>query len=515
MPTPVPPRAVVRRAARPLGYRGLAVVLLTTIVVGVLGACTTPSAGPPPSTELVVGATAIPPTLDATSNDAAAIPQVMLYNVYQTMVKLDSDGKLVGLLATEWTVSEDNLTYTFTLDPQATFAGGRAVTAQDVVWSMNRVKSSGVAVLKAQMAVVDTAKATDDHTVTVTLSKPSNAWLFNMSQTAGMVLDSTRTDFANATAGSGPYELESWTKGSDLVLRQRADYAGTTPHFTKVTFRYFSDPNAENAAMLSGGLDILSNLQAPQAIDQFADPSRFTVVDGTTNGEVVLSFNHQTKVMQDQRVRQAINYAIDRRALVDTVWNGKGALIGSMVPPTDPWYEDLSGTYPYDPAKARQLLADAGYASGELKLRLRLPTLPYATASGQFVASALTDVGIEVATDELEFPARWLDLVFTQADYDMSIIAHVEPRDIVKYGQPSYYWRYDNPEVQRLLAQADAGTADQQVTDMKKVAKILADDAAADWLFLLPNLVVTTTGVTGVPKNATGLSFDLSQIARS
>jgi len=492
------------------------VACLAVWMAVVLAGCTgTPQGLPSASDDLVVGATAEPPTLDATSNDAAAIPQVMLYNVYQTLVKLDGNGAFQPLLATAWKVSSDNLTYTFTLDRRANFAGGRALTAKDVVWSIHRVQRSGVKVLKAQMAVVASAVATDEHTVTVKLTKPSNQWLFTMTQTAGMVFDSTKTDFASATAGSGPYAVTSWTKGASLVLTQRSDYWATKPQFGTVTFRYFSDPNAMNASMLSGDLDIISNLQAPQAIDQFADPSRFTVIDGTTNGEVVMSFNFQTKALQDKRVRQAISYAIDRKALLQTVWNNKGTLIGSMVPPTDPWYSDLSNTYPYDPAKAKQLLADAGYGPGKLRLRLRLPTLPYATASGQFVASALKDVGINVVTDELEFPARWLDVVFTKADYDMSIIAHVEPRDIVKYGQPGYYWRYNNPRVQKLLVEADEGSADQQITDMKKVAKILADDAVADWLFLLPNLVITKRDITGLPKNATGLSFDLSQVARS
>lgn len=515
----LPRSGVLRSAAPGGGVRRRPVRALVIMIVVALLATTAACSGGDAKTDstLVVGATAEPPTLDATSNDAAAIPQVLLYNVYQTLVRLDDNGDFQPLLATSWDVSSDQRTYTFHLDPAATFAGGRHVTADDIVWNINRVKKSGVKVLKNQLGVVKTATAKDEHTVVVTLSGPSNLWLFNMSQTAGMVFDSTKTDFATTTAGSGPYELGSWTKGSDLVLTERNDFAGPKPSFRQVTFRYFSDPNAMNAAMLSGGLDIISNLQAPQAIDQFNDPSKFTITDGTTNGEVVMSFNFKTTALQDKRVRQAINYAIDRKALLQTVWNGKGMLIGSMVPPTDPWYEDLSNTYPYDPAKARALLKEAGYGPGgkQLTLRLRLPTLPYATASGQFVASALTDVGITIKTDELEFPARWLDVVFTKGDYDMSIVAHVEPRDIVKYGDPTYYWHYDNPTVRTLLARADAGTPEQQVTDMKKVAKILADDAASDWLFLLPNLVVTKADIHGVPKNSTGLSFDLSTITRS
>jgi len=145
---------------------------------------------------------------------------------------------------------------------------------------------------------------------------------------------------------------------------------------------------------------------------------------------------------------------------------------------------------------------------------MRLPVVPYATASGQFVASQLKDVGITVKTDELEFP-RWLDQVFTHADYDISIVAHVEPRDLVRFADPTYYFRYDNHRFRRLVAQADAGTEAQQLTDLRAAAKLLADDAAADWLFLLPNLVVTTSRVHGVAKNATTLSFDLTPLSKT
>jgi peptide/nickel transport system substrate-binding protein len=504
-------------------HRGRLTAGLLALLMGWVGlaACGGTPATPsdPATATLTVGATAQPPSLDATGQDAAAVAQVMLYNVYETLVRIDGDGTMEPLLAQRWEVSPDRKTYTFTLDPKAKFASGRQVIAADVVWNIERIKNdaSVTAVNKGQLAVVKSAKAQGDDTVVVTLSRPSNSWLYNMTSTAGMIYDSKASvDFQTATAGSGPYTLDRWTKGSDLVLKRNDAYWGNPSHFATVTFRYFSDPNAMNAAMLSGGIDVISNLQAPQALGQFADPSRFTVINGSTNGEVVMSLNNTAPALKDKQVRQAINDAIDREALVKTVWAGQGQLIGSMVPPTDPWYTDLSETYPYNPTKAKQLLAAAGYGPDKpLKLRMRLPTLPYATASGQFVQSQLKDVGIDAQIDELEFPARWVDQVLLKGDYDISIIAHVEARDIVKFANPDYYFHYDNPEVQKLVAAADVGTEQQQTDDLRRVAQILADDAAADWLFLLPNLVVTTAQVNGVPRNATTLSFDLTTITKT
>jgi peptide/nickel transport system substrate-binding protein len=238
------------------------------------------------------------------------------------------------------------------------------------------------------------------------------------------------------------------------------------------------------------------------------------VIEGTTNGEVVLSFNNATAPFTDKRVRQAARYAIDHKALLDTCWAGRGTLIGSMVPPTDPWFEDLKSLYPHDVAKARSLLAAAGRTG--VTVRLRVPTLPYATSCGQVVKSQLEQVGFTVHLDELEFPAAWLTTVFTNADYDMSIVAHVEPRDMgAVFGNPDYYTRYDNPAFRQALAAADQGTQAQQVQEMRKAARLLAQDAAADWLFLLPNLTVADKNITGLPKNAITESFDLSLLARS
>ena len=211
----------------------------------------------------------------------------------------------------------------------------------------------------------------------------------------------------------------------------------------------------------------------------------------------------------DKKARQAVRYAIDHKALLETAWAGHGTLIGSMVPPTDPWYEDRTGDYPYDPAKAKELLGGK-----QLNVKLRIPNLPYAVSAAQVVKSQLAEVGITADIDPLEFPARWLDVVFQQGDYDMSIIQHVEPRDMGIFADKDYYFHYDNPKFGELLEAADKGSEQEQVDDLKKAAKLLSDDAAADWLFLFPNLIVAEKGVTGLPKNAISEAFDFTTIAK-
>lgn len=480
-------------------------------LAGCTGTAPDPSSPASPRRTLDVGATLEPATMDLTTSDAASIPQLLLYNVYETLLKVNADGDIRPLLASRWDASTDGRTYTFTLDPLAKFASGEPVTAAAAAASINKLRQAPSATIRSQLAVVSDAVATDVHTLTVSLSRPSNNWLYAMTSTPGIIMDPASGDLATQPMGSGPFALGTWTKGDRISLVKNASYWGTPTRLDEVTFRYYTDPNAMVSAMLSGDLDIISNLTSPASLPVFADTSRFTTLVGTTNGEVVLGMNHARPAFADRRVRQAVCHAIDRKALLDTVWAGKGTLIGSMVVPTDPYFEDLSNMYPYDPALARSLLAQAG--ASNLSLALRVPVTKYATDSAQFIASQLAQVGITANVEELDFSGRWLPEVFTNGDYDLTIVAHVEPRDIVKFANPAYYWHYDNPEFQTAIADADAAPAAQFNDDMKKAARILADDAAADWLFVLPSLIIVGNGVTGVAANATTLSFDLTTIA--
>ena len=464
---------------------------------------------------LNVGATTEPTGMDPATDTGAGTPFVLLSNVYETLVRIDEKGEIKPLLARSWSASSDGSVYTFKLEPNATFASGRPVDAAAVIASFERTRNgeSTTEVLKKQMGRVKEMRAVDEHTVEVALTGPSRRWLYDITSTAGIIYDlSSEQNLSEQPAGSGPYVFSRHDIGSMVSLVRNNAYWGTGPRVDEVNFRYYSDANAMVAAMLSGELDIVSNLTVPQSVGQFSDTSRFKVLEGTTNG--VLGFNHSNPALADLKVRQAINYAIDRKAILDGAWGGKGTLIGSMVPPTDPWYEDLSNTYPHDSAKAKQLLEEAGYASG-LTLRLRVPTLPYGPPVAKLVAAQLREVGIDVSVEELDF-STWLKQVYSQHDYDMTVVAHVEPWDLSQFANPNYYWQYNNPQFTELISKADgSATEEEQETTLKQAAKMLADDAAADWLFLLPNLVITTTEISGITTNTTGLSFDMTHVATS
>ncbi|MDX6263716.1 MAG: peptide/nickel transport system substrate-binding protein, partial [Kribbellaceae bacterium] len=307
------------------------------------GSGTSSGSSPGGDQSLTVGLVAEPASLDFTTTDGAAIPQALLGNVYNGLVKQDEAGKIVPDLAKSWTVSPDRKTYTFELVDNAKFTNGAAFTAADAVFSINRVKTAWTTSLKSAMDVVASAKAVSPTQLQVTLAKPSNDWLFRMTTRIGAMFSQTGiAKLATDPVGTGPYKFGSWKRGDSIVLQRNDAYWGTKPFFNQVTLKYFKDPTALNNALLTGTINVISTVQAPEALTQFTSNSKYQVIEGTTNGEVVLSFNNSRPVFKDVRVRQAIRQAIDHKALLDTCFAGRGKLIGSMVPPTDPWYEDLT-----------------------------------------------------------------------------------------------------------------------------------------------------------------------------
>ncbi|MFE6157641.1 ABC transporter substrate-binding protein [Streptomyces sp. NPDC056486] len=468
-----------------------------------------------PGDAVTIGLTAEPANLDFTKTDGAAIPQALLYNVYENLVKLDQKGEIKPSLARSWSLSKDRRTYTFQLVKDAKFSNGAPFTAEDAKFSIERVAAKWTVALKAPMSVVDTVKAVSPGELKVTLKKPSNDWLYRMTTRIGAMFSRTGVDkLATDPVGTGPYEVRKWNRGDSITLARRDDYWGSAPHFGSVTLKYFKDPTAMNNALLTGTIDVIGVMQSPDSLYRFENNPKYQVIEGSTNGEVLLTLNNGSGPLRSKKARQAVRHAIDHKALVDTCWAGRGKPIGSMVPPTDPWYQDLTDLYPYDRDKAKKLLKESGEAGRTL--RLRIPTLPYATACGTVVKSQLEQAGFKVALDQLEFPAAWLTTVLKNADYDMTIMSHVEPRDMrTVFGDKNYYTRYDNPEFRRLLEKADLGSEKEQVGTVRKAARMLSEDAAADWLFLLPNLTVADADITGLPVNSVTESLDLTGLGRS
>jgi peptide/nickel transport system substrate-binding protein len=201
-------------------------------------------------------------------------------------------------------------------------------------------------------------------------------------------------------------------------------------------------------ALLAGDVDGTNNF-ATEALAVFEGNPQFKVLVGTTEGETILSTNNKKPPFDDIKVRQAMAHAIDRQAIIDGATYGYGVPIGSHFAPHNPYYVDLTGTYPHDIEKARALLAEAGLPDG-FSATLKLPPVAYARLSGQIIASQFAEVGIKLELINVEW-AQWLEDVYANHDFDLTVISHVEPFDIGNYANPDYYFGYDNPEFQALI----------------------------------------------------------------
>ncbi len=462
---------------------------------------------------LVVGSQVAPPTLDPTVNAAAAIDEVVDYNVFQHLVELQPDGQVVPVLATSWTTSKGGKVYTFTIRKGVRFSNGDPMTPADVVFSLeNVIRHPKTFPYAADLGATSaTAVGTDE--VAVTLSSPSWSFLFNLASYAiGDVLDPrTVSKLATDPIGTGPYTVTGEVPNYSVTLGLNPYYWGTKPGVAGAEFRYFTNANAEDAALESGQIDVIDNLASPQELSTFkSDPSKYVVVSGLTNGKVQLTINNAAGPLSSKLVRQAINMAISKKTIIDVAAAGLSVPIGTDTVPSDPYYIDLSKLYPYDPAKAKQLLAKAGYPNG-FSTTLTLPPYYYAQLAGPVVQSELGAIGIKVTIKNVQWPL-WLSQVFEGGNFDLTIIDHAEARDVPNYADPTYYWHFAGARtVASQLAAANAApTRHAWIAGMRTVLREIAHDAVNDWLYVLPDLSVHLKGVVGLPESFYTESFDIT-----
>jgi peptide/nickel transport system substrate-binding protein len=464
-------------------------------------------------TDLTMGMVLEPPHLDPTGGAAAAIDEVDYANVFEGLTRIDRNGEVKPALAESWTISDDGLTYTFKLHDGVKFHDGTDMTAEDVKFSLDRAMApESTNAQKALFEPIESVEVVDPTTVVVKLKRPTGHFLFNMGWgDAVIVAPETADNNKSDPVGTGPFKFGEWVAGDHITLVKNPNYWGAPVALDKATFKIIPDPAAATAALMAGDVDAFSLFPAPEARAQFEADPRFKVAVGSTEGETILAINNGRKPFDDPRVRQAIAHAIDRQAIIDGAMFGLGTPIGSHFAPHHPAYFDLTGTYPYDPEKARELLKEAGYPDG-FEATLKLPPPSYARRGGEIVADQLGKVGIKLEIIPVEW-AQWLEQVFKGKDYDLTIVSHTEPMDIGIYARDDYYFDYHNPAFKAVMDQLAAETDTQKRYDlMRQAQKILAVDAVNGYLFELAKLGIWNAKIEGLWENQPVQANDLTEV---
>ncbi|ESY57576.1 MULTISPECIES: ABC transporter substrate-binding protein [unclassified Mesorhizobium] len=463
-------------------------------------------------TDLVIGITLEPPHLDPTAGAAAAIDEVLYANVFEGLTRIGPNGEVLPDLAESWAISDDGKVYTFKLHTGVKFHDGSDFDAGDVKFSLDRARAdNSVNAQKALFASIDTVEVVDPTTVKVTLKNPQGSFLYNLGWGDAVIVAPESADTnKEKPIGTGPFKFQSWAKGSSITLVKSDTYWGAPVFLDKAEFRIVPDAAAAVPALLSGDIQAFPFFD-PDSVAQVKDDPRFKVVIGSTEGETILAINNKKPPFDKLEVRQAIAFALDRKAIIDGASAGLGVPIGSHMSPASKAYVDLTGLYPHNVDKAKELLKQAGLENG-FKAMLKLPPPSYARLGGEIIASQLRDVGIDLEIIPVEW-AQWLDQVFTKKDYDLTIVSHTEPNDIDIYSRKDYYFNYDNPAFDKIIAELNLTSDDaKRNTLLGEAQKILADDAVVGFLYELPKVGVWDAKLQGLWENAPIQANDLTKV---
>jgi len=440
---------------------------------------------------LVVAQGVEPPGLDPTIATSAAIPRVVYGNVLEGLVRIDRNGKIIPALASSYKISPDGKEYTFSLKKGVKFHDGKAFDVEDVKFTFGRLMDSQITIPNRRYYQdIEAIEVVDPHTVKFKLKNVNSMFLFNLARPDSIITHKEAADkLKTAPVGTGAFKFVEWVRGDRIVLEKFAAYHRKGfPYLDKVTFKFIGDPSAQIAALKAGDIDVIGYDVSPENALLLEKDPKFRVFNGYTTTEVILSTNQTRKPFNDVRVRRAMAHAIDRSALIKGAMSGYGSPIGSHMDPGNPYYIDLTSVYPYHPEKAKQLLAEAGYPNG-FEAVIKLPErFAYAKRSGEIIADMLSKVGIQLKIELTEW-GQWIDRVFRNADFDLTVIGHSEPFDIDIYANPKYYFRYDNPKFQETLKKAEMEPNEKKRRELyAECQKMITEDAVNGFLFVLPSL---------------------------
>lgn len=485
----------------------MAAVLAAGMFVGCGSAAEGTSSGNEPAAvhanEITVGlANDLDNTLDPHKTTKAGTREVM-FNVFEGLLKPTPRGDLIPALAEDYQISEDRLTYTFTLRDGVQYHNGETVKVSDVVWSFERCMHPQDAEIKPDDAleVIEKVEAVDDKTVVFTLSRPDVDFLTTMTLA---IIPENYTEQATAPVGTGPFKFVSREAQDTVVLEKFENYWGEPAYLDKVTLKIMENADSMVLSLQSKAIDLCNHLPTEQAAQLTKD---FDIVEGSMSLVQALYLNNAVAPFDNELVRKAMCYATDRQQVLDVAFDGYGSLVGSsMYPALSKYFDDsLTNLYEYDPEKAKQLLAEAGYADG-FDLTITVPSnYPQHVATAQVLAEQYKAVGINVKLNLVEWNT-WVEDAYVGRNYQATVVgldaSTMTARAMLnrfETGHRKNFNNYSNEEYDQYYQAALEATDDAEQVKMYKLAqRNLAEHAVNVYIQSPADLVAMRKGLTGM-----------------
>ena len=457
---------------------------------------------------LVVGQIAEPAALDPAAVTAVNDFRILM-NVYDGLVRYSSGTlEVEPALATDWTISDDGLTYTFTLREGVSFHDGTAFDAEAVVFNFERMLNedhpyhdTGPFPLAFFFSAIAGIEATGEMEVAFTLNEPFAPFLSNLAYPTGLIVSpaavmASGAEFGRNPVGTGAFQFEEWRSNEAVVITANAEYWDGAPELEAVVFRPITDANTRTAEMLAGGIDVMVEVP-PLSLSEFQGDG-FTVHDQAGPHVWFLILNALEGPFADVRVRQAANYAINKEAIVDDVLEGTAEVAAGPTPPAFAWaYNEELEPYPYDPDRAMALLAEAGAENPEITFYVTeggsgmLDPLAMGTA----IQADLEAVGFDVSIETYEwntFLGRVNPGLQGKADAAQMAWMTNDPDTLPYLALRTGAWPeeggfnsgyYSNPEVDALLEEARTSTDQDRRAELYREMQVIVQEDAP-WVFV-------------------------------
>ena len=452
--------------------------------------------------EITVGiAQDLDESLDPHKAVAAGTKEVM-FNVFEGLMKPTPEGDLIPAVAEKYEISDDQLTYTFTIRDGIKFHNGDPVTAEDVGESLARCKNGGDGIFEVEaFSNIQHMETADSRSISITLGEPDSEFL---SYLTAAVLPAGYDGQDTAPVGTGPFKFVSRAAQDNIVLERFDDYWGEKAYLDKVTYKIIENADSILMSLQSGAVDLFAHLTSTQ-VAQLGD--EFNIEEGTMNLVQAMYLNNAVAPFDDVRVRQALCYAIDRQQILDLAFDGYGSLIGSsMYPAFGKYFDDsLTNYYTYDVEKAKALLADAGYPDG-FAMTITVPSnyQPHLDTA-QVIVEQLKQVGIRAEILPVTWES-WLNDTYVGRQFQATVVgvdaSTMTARALLERFTSTAgnnFINYNNAEYDAIFQAAIAAADDAAQTAAYKQAEAnLTENAANVYIQDLADLVAIRKGLTGV-----------------